>query len=224
MAAGFKSPLFIAGISALIAPPAPPAYGFGSPLFFTGYAGNKAVYLGGSSVSSIAIGKGFLTYSERQSLRERIRNAVEYGLKTLITEGLGYFNVYEEVNTEIVTHAERGYFPSIDLFWGDETYTNTLQGGHSTGLYEKVADLFVDVWINDNENMALAKERVVADIEKFFGTNYTLPDSNGNATAFNAVIQRNTHFGARSEKPRGGVSFLVKVYYRIQLTNPNIGG
>jgi len=157
-------------------------------------------------------------------MRERIRKAAIYGLKNNVNPANGYYLKFGEVNSEVVEHSQRKDYPSVDAVWGDEVYTNEFTGGHSLGLYEKIADLFIDVWIKELDGMTTMKEKVIADIEKYFGTNYSIPDENGNGTAFNCIISNNRHFGTRAEKPRGGISILLKVYYRQQLINPNIGG
>lgn len=176
----------------------------------------------GTPAPSDAYAFGAFTIPAAQTVREKIRAAAAYGIKNTIAKSNGYYNNIGEVNVEDVEFAERKNFPSIDLVWGDEIYTNDVPGSHTTGAYEKIADLFIEGWFHEAEDMTLEKEKLIADIEKYFGTNYWIPDSSGNQTAFNCMLTKNSHFGGENNKPKGGISMLLKVYYRIELTNPNV--
>jgi len=175
----------------------------------------------GTPSASTSYGFGSMTLPTPQSAREKVRAAAAYGIKNTISQANGYFNDIGEVNVQEIEFAHRKAFPSIDLLWGDEIYQNTVPGSNTTHLYEKVADLWIEAWLDDYDDMTLEKEKLIADIEKYFGTNYWIPDASGNRTAFNCMLARNAHFGQRDNTPKGGVSLLLKVYYRTPFTNPN---
>lgn len=178
----------------------------------------------GSSTALSPYGFGALVLQTPQSVREKIRAAAAWGIANTITKANGYYNDIGEVNVQEVSYSKRKAFPSIDLLWGNERYLSSVSGGHTTGAYEKMATLYIECWMDETESdeMTVARETIIADIEKYFGTYYYIPDSDSNWTAFNCMLNNNTLFGVREDNPRGGVELQLDVYYRIDLTNPNL--
>lgn len=170
---------------------------------------------------SLVIGLG--TFSSLESIRNKILNAIQYGLQNTIKPANGYyFDMTDgEVNLEEKAFSERKKYPSIDILPGEEIYTNNISGGNSLGGYNKIFRVFFEVWLDERENLKLEQNKMIADFEKYFGTNFKLPDSVGSQTAFNCILTRNVPFGMGDNRPRGGVDFLLEVYYRILLTDPN---
>jgi len=167
---------------------------------------------------------GSLTIPTPQSVRETIRAAAAWGILNQISKANGYFNDIGEVNTQEVSYSKRKKFPSIDLLWGNETYLSNVPGGFTTRTYEKVAPLFIECWLDytESSDMVVEREKMIADIEKYFGTYYYIPDENGTWTAFNCMLNNNVPFGMKENNPKGGVELQLDVYYRTDLTNPNL--
>ena len=154
------------------------------------------------------------------SVEENILDAIATGLRTITVDN-GYSITIGDINKEEVAFSDRMNFPSVDILWGPEIYLNTIEGKHTTGAYEKVADIFIEGWLNAQENMFAEKIKFKNAIEKYFGTNYIIPNGSGVGTAFNCMLANNALFGMKRNDPKGGVSMLLKVYYRIELTDPN---
>ena len=162
-----------------------------------------------------------------EAVQTRIREAAAFGVKNTITKSNGYFNDIGEVNVNAVaSNSKRNNYPSIDLSWIRERYTNNVQGGNSLGGYNKIASMLIDCHIfaedckASPESVVLARERIVADIEKYFGTHFIIPNSLGVGTAFNCIIIGNTTNGIQATEPYGSVEIQLEIYYRILLTDP----
>ncbi len=163
------------------------------------------------------------------SVRTKIREALANGIYTTIRKSNGYFFDIGEVNVNVmVNNNGRKKFPSVDIIWVKERYTNNFQGGNSLGGYNKFATVMIEGHLieencsEDPASITLMKEMFVADMEKYFGTNFFLPDPvEGRAdTAFNTMIIFNTDFGIDVTRPRGGVEVQLEISYRILLTDP----
>jgi len=168
---------------------------------------------------------GSLMLMTPQSVREKIRAGLAYGLKYNLTKSTGYFNDIGEVNVEPKSFALRKNFPSIDVIWDSEKYTNGVSGGNTLGAYEKISTLFIDVWFQENDilDRVLQRETIVSDLEKYFGINYRLPQAdNSNSGAFTCILESNKIFGMQENKSQGGISLVLKVYYRIDISNPSL--
>lgn len=168
--------------------------------------------------------------SGKVSVRTKIREALANGIKTTITKSNGFFNDIGEVNVNVVSvHNDRKAFPSIDIVWLPERYTNNFSGGNSLGGYNKFARVMFDCYVLGNDckefdaaDIVLARENILADLEKYFGTFYFLPDPvEGRAeTAFNIIITANNIFGIKATEPNGGMEVETEISYRILLTDP----
>lgn len=174
----------------------------------------------GTALDTNSRTSGVFTIPEFKSSSEKIMTAVVYALKNTITKAGGYYNDIGDVVAEWQSPEEYHNYPAFLATWGDDAFTNTVSGGNSLGGYNCIADLIIVAYLHERENMRIAKDRIKHDVLKYFGSNVQLPDSDGNVTAFSAVVQRATPWGGKEEKPRGGYEFLVKVYYRFELTNP----
>lgn len=189
-------------------------------------------FSGNASVNASVVG-GTLTFptltgaSNTVSVRTRIREAIAYGVKNTISKSNGYFNDIGEVFVNTVANTSgRSNYPSIDILWVKERYTNNVQGGNSLGGYNKIATVFLDCYLfaekckDSAADIVTKRENIVADIEKYFGTNFIIPDSNGDATAFNSIVVSNVIHGIDATAPKGSVEIQLEVYYRIELTDP----
>ena len=174
----------------------------------------------GAGTTTASRTSGIFTIPEFKSVSEKILTAVIYGLKNTITKAGGYYNDIGDVVAEWQSPEEYHNFPAFLAVWGDDSFTNTIAGGNSLGGYNAIGDLIIVAYLHEKEDMRIAKDRIKHDVLKYFGTNFQIPDASGNSTAFNSVVQRVSPWGGKEEKPRGGLEFLVKVYYRFELTNP----
>lgn len=166
--------------------------------------------------------------ANQYSIRTNIRSALAYGIKNNIKKGNGYFNDIGEVHVNAVaSNSRRNNYPSIDIIWLRERYTNNIKGGNSLGGYNKIATvallcyLFADACAPNNVGeIVLLRENIIADLEKYFGINFFIPDQAGNRTAFNCIINSNTVHGIQATEPYGPVEVELEIYYRIELADP----
>lgn len=190
---------------------------------------------GGTALAQPSITFGLATFfqptggANGTSVRTKIREALANGIKTTITKSNGYFNNIGEVHVNAATNnTSRKAYPSIDVIWIDERYTNNFQGGNSLGGYNKFARVMIDCHLFDDQcsmdpqDIVLVRETILADMEKYFGTFYYLPDPiEGRAeTAFNTIITSNNIFGIEATEPKGGIEITLDISYRILLTDP----
>ena len=182
---------------------------------------------GGSPEVNAPVTSGRFHLTRPESVRTQIREAMAWGIKNTITKSNGYnFNIGEVNVNAPVNDNGRQAWPSIDIIFLRERYTNNVSGGNSCGGYNKIATILLEGHLFENqcslnpEGIVLQREMYIADIEKYFGTYYYIPDSDGNWTAFNSIVINNNIFGIESTEPKGGVEIELEVYYRIELTDP----
>jgi len=176
-------------------------------------------FIGDSNPTS-SFGLGTLSIPTIQSVQEKILTAVVYGLKNTISKANGYFNNIGDVVAQWQNPEEYHNYPAFLATWGDDSFTNTVQGGNSFGGYNAISDLIVVAYLKEREDIRIEKDRIKHDVLKYFGSNCQIPDANGDSTAFNSVVYKIFQFGDLSNKPFGGLEFHIKVYYRFELSNP----
>lgn len=162
------------------------------------------------------------------SVRTKIREALAFGIKNNITKSKGFFNDIGEVHVNApVNDSSRKAFPSVDILWIRERYTNSFSGGNSLGGYNKFATILLRGVLSaekcnaaDPQDIVLLRETYIADIEKYFGINYFIPGETLPETAFNSIIVSNVVWGLESTEPRGGVDIELEISYRIELADP----
>ena len=183
--------------------------------------------LSGSPTLIAPSSMGYFTLARPSSVRTKIREALAFGISTTIKKSNGYFLDVGEVHVNAPANDNgRNKFPSVDIIWGRERYTNNVRGGNSLGGYNKVAMVILDWHLHEKkcaytpEEIVSLREQAVADTEKYFGTWYGIPDDAGVHTAFNCIVTNNTPWGIEATEPKGGVTIELEVYYRIELTNP----
>jgi len=164
------------------------------------------------------------------SARENIREGVQTLLQRIILNndsGMGYLfqhtlkkNNFSDPPTSIENMRE---FPFVNIFFGDEVCKNSdigsaLQTGGNRQLWHNSFDLVMDVYIK-NQNVGVAQDRILADLQAVFGNDYTI-----NNTVFACAYKSGTPFGLEIQKPNCGISITFTIWYRIYQTNPNVSG
>lgn len=126
----------------------------------------------------------------------------------------------------VASNSKRNAYPSIDILWQRERYTNNVSGGNSIGGYNKIARVILDCHLFEEnctdspEDIVRKRENIIADVEKYMGLNFFIPDSSGNRTAFNSIVTSNLVYGTEATEPYGSVEIELDVYYRILLGDP----
>jgi len=186
------------------------------------------VSFGGSPAVNAPSSLGYFHVDRPDTVRTKVREALAWGIKNVITKANGFNLDIAEVHVNAPANDnDRHAFPSVDILWMRERYTNNVSGGNSLGGYNKIASVLIEGHLYGKdcnlvpEDIVLKRELFVADIEKYFGTYYYIPDQSGNWTVFNSIVVNNNIFGIKATEPKGGVEIELEVYYRIELTNPN---
>ncbi len=161
------------------------------------------------------------------SIRTKIREALAYGIKNIISKSNGYFfNIGEVHVNAVANNAKRKKYPSVDILWQRERYTNSITGGNSLKGHNKIASillyghLFEENCKKSPEDIVLMRENFVADMDKFFGINFFIPNSSGIRTAFNTIPINNFVNGIEATEPYGSVEYNIELYYRIEVGDP----
>lgn len=172
-------------------------------------------------------GFGLLVLNKPETIRTKIRKGIVVGIKSGITKDAGYYNDIFEVHAlDVANFGDRKGFPSVDVIPGTENYTNSFQGGNSQGGWNKLLDVWIEGYIESMGDPETSRENFLADIEKYLGTYHYIPTvprgtTAGDYAAFNSILIKNEMFGIESSKPHLCVRALMRVSYRIELTNPN---
>jgi len=163
-----------------------------------------------------------------KSIRQKLREAIEYGVKQ-ITVANGYNYTVKGAYDPPIGLEQMQEFPSINISYEQETAANAdlgshLQTGGNEALLHNSFIVQFDCLLSDIENMSDSQDKMLADIQKYFGNYYWIPDSNGNATAFNCIYMSSTPWGVHERKPLTGITVEYLVWYRQYLTNPAVSG
>lgn len=161
------------------------------------------------------------------SIRTNIRGAIQWGL-TQITAGKGYNYTIKQAYSPPRGLSAFVEFPSVNITYLPETCANSstgnhLQAGNESLLLNQFTVRF-DCVLSNIDDPELAQDNVLADIQKYFGVNYWIPDSNGDATAFNCVYEGSEGWGIHEQRPLTGITVDYIVWYRQRINDPAISG
>src|SRR4030065_32967 len=143
------------------------------------------------------------------ALRNRIisgGNAIRYADSNTTISTEGYYNTITRAFDPPRTYEQFDEFPCVNVFFENEDCENNsnVQTDQNQGLLHNFVILRMDVFLNDNNDPALAQDKVLHDIQKYFGINYFIPDENGAATAFNCYYDSCEPFGTDRTSPNCG--------------------
>jgi hypothetical protein len=158
--------------------------------------------------------------------RQRVFNAIEYGMG-LITEASGYYNTVMRVYREPMALDKIPEFPAIIIMDGPEECSNInnhLQYGGNEALLFNQLDIELQCIVQKTDYPMIARNKMLADLQKYFGTHYWLPDADGVVSAFNSIYLRSDPWGIHETKPLTGIGAWFRVWYRQKLTDPNTLG
>lgn len=77
----------------------------------------------------------------------------------------------------------------------------------------------IDVAINSND-IILAQDEILWDIQKKLGNNWWIPDDEGRARAFDCVYTGHSRWGTERTSPNGGITIRFDIRYRIKQKDP----
>lgn len=175
-------------------------------------------------------------------IRSRIRQAILYGLRNRIVSGDSLIRYSSDGDTTVDTNGyyftiKNAYdpprdeqnmseYPCVNVELEGEQCENTanVQIDQNQSLLHNSFILKLDVYMSDINDPALAQDKVLADIQRYFGANYHIPDSNGDSTAFNIYYDSSIPWGTRRTEPNTGITARFRVWYRQKLTKPYESG
>jgi len=183
-----------------------------------------------------------MTVPTNYPVLSRIRQAVIYGIENRITEG-GNAIRYRDGNEDIVStegyfttfkHAydppknidQINEFPSCNVLT-DNDFSNNFEDltiGQNQGKAHNNFSLLLSCISSDINDPALVQDKMLHDIQKYFGINYYIPDQTGAQTCFDCNYESSTRWSTEDNEPRTGIDIIIKVRYRYRLTDPTLGG
>ena len=163
------------------------------------------------------------------SVKDNIADAIQYGLLQ-ITKANGYANDIVRVYDPPVDIGAMQEFPCFNYFEGMDDCTNVSSPGshqQTGGNQAKLFNEFVvelDGYVNVVGSARKTRNSLLADVEKYIGNHWNLPDSNGVPSAFNCMYLSSAPFGEQVNSPQTGMTIRLKVWYDQKLTDPALRG
>jgi len=171
-------------------------------------------------------------------IRSQIRDAVLYALRNRIIGGgiairyssegnttvsdAGYYHTIRHAFDPPRTFEQMQEFPCANVYIDAESCENAanVQIDQNQAALHNSFTLVMEICINETNNPALIQDQILADIQKYFGINYFIPDSAGNATCFNCYYLSSDPWGTDRTRPNCGITVNYIVWYRQKLTDP----
>lgn len=173
-------------------------------------------------------------------VRSRIRQAVLYGLRNRIISGNptvrysnsgnstvsneGYYLTVRDAFDPPRSIDQMSNFPAINVFCASESCedTSNTQIQQNTFLLSNSFILRLECFIHNENDPALECDKLLADLQRYFGTNYFIPDSTGNATAMTIYYSGHEIMGTETTRPNIYMNVEFKVWYRQRSDNPTV--
>jgi len=170
----------------------------------------------------------------------RIRSACKYALTNRIVSGgesirysndgnttidtVGYYNSLKYCYDNPITYEAATGFPFINMFIDHEDCSTGSDSrlDQNSGMLHNKFSLRLEVFLNTNTNQSYLMDTILADLQRYFGINYYIPDSEGNATCMNCYYSGSDRWSLDINNPICGITVLFDVWYRQKLIDPTI--
>lgn len=154
------------------------------------------------------------------SVRTKIRKAVFHGLGQITTVN-GYNLTVGDRNKREKSEEQMLNYPSVNVNFGAERYTNSETGGNSLGFLVKSLSMTLNCHVKNINDVRENEAKMLADLEKYFLNNRALPGSTGVSTVMgNLVPSENDVSGMEVNTPQGRRDFTVRIDYLQNLLDP----
>ena len=180
----------------------------------------------GNSAKSDAVSGTTATSRTASLAKTRIREAIKYGLGTIIAgTPIGDYT-FQSTIREVCDPPKhpQGFREciAVNLLFGKDqsAESSVMKQGDNQGLLHESFIVTLDCYMNENDDPALAQDKLLADLQAYFGKYSYIPDAYGNATAFNCIFQDAIPFGLKIQNPNCGITVTFRVWYRIYRSNP----
>jgi hypothetical protein len=163
------------------------------------------------------------------SVKDNIADAVQFGLQQ-ITVANGYANTIANVYDPPKDIGAMSEFPCFNYYEGPDDCSNASNPGsheQTGGNQCKLFNSFIielDGYVNDMNTPRKARNSLLADVQKYFGLHWNIPDITGIPSAFSSLYIGSVPFGETINAPQLGVSIRIKVWYDQKLTDPKLRG
>jgi len=170
----------------------------------------------------------------------RIRKAVVYSVENRIISGgqtirysnsgnniiddYGYYMSYPHCYDTPRSYETFSEFPSINLFIDIENSNANanVQIDQNSGMLHNKFSMRFEVFLNCTQDVTTIMDCACADLQRFFGVNYYIPDSSGIATASHCYYTGSERWGVSLGEPVVGITVRFDVWYRQRIIDPTI--
>jgi hypothetical protein len=153
------------------------------------------------------------------SVKTKIRSALKACIKEITVAG-GYNYSFTDVFDPAINMEQMSTYPTVNILYDEERRLGDRYKIGNNPLYDIMLPVQLDVFLNDVNDTSLAQDKVLADIQKYFGYNYYCKPSGGDRTLFELIWLSDTPWGTEREVPNCGISIVFELYYSIQVHNP----
>jgi len=153
-----------------------------------------------------------MAYADTDSVRTKIRKAIEYGLRTIKTSS-SYNLTIGDIHVNNESQEQAINYPAVNVDFAREDYRNA-SGQRSLGWAPKMA--YVDLkWdVKDINSLSAEESKALADAENYFMNNRHIPDSAGAATVMgDTMFMSNERRGMEVNIPNGQVITHLRITY-----------
>ena len=157
--------------------------------------------------------------AEDSTVRTALRQAVKFGIEQ-ITIANGYRTKVKMVNDPWVPDNKMQEFPNVNLYWGREERLGSRIAGNNP-LLDMRMTCTISCHLASTNDPVTRQDKMLADVQQYFGNNFYIPDSSGNRTIFNCVYLSSEPWGGDPNKPTCGIDIELEIFYRINLKNPD---
>jgi len=167
-----------------------------------------------------------MTLPTNNPVRSRIRKAAVWGLGNEITTANGYWNTVTRAYDPPRGYEDFDEFPCFNIAAEGEECENAFDPnkGQQSQRLKIGTTLLITAFISDNNDPALAQDKLLADVQRYFGNNFTIPDEDGVGLALSCYYLGSTPFGTGQAQPNVGIEINYQIWYRQFLTDPAKAG
>lgn len=156
------------------------------------------------------------------TVRTQLREAIKFGLRQITTAN-GYRTNIRRIYDPWMSPEKIDETPAVNVLWGRE---ERWDDGHLHGnnpLLDLRFNLMLDFHLGSVNDIPLEQDKVLADVQKYFGTNWWIPDSSGDARTFTCAYLASDPWADQGEEgPRCGIMIEIEVFYSINLSDPEV--
>ena len=138
----------------------------------------------------------------------------------------GYYKTIHKTYYPPIAQTEMREYPCCNLHIEEEECDNefNVQIAMNQALLHNEFIAKIDIFLKENEDPEKAQGRILADVQRFFGVNYYIPDVDGEATVFYCCYAGSQAWGIEKSNPDTGITVQLRIKYRQQLTDPTVSG